>query len=188
MKTILLLLALTTGYNGLAQSSAEKAACKKTVEDFYKWYRVNWRKIDAFTLYKGKKKKDQPPYVINWKEAERYFSFIRKNVSWLGETFIKNEKAFFKQCQKEFDADPTGDLPYGFDYDRFVGGQEDPEYIVDSTILRRDNKWTFDIKGDKATVYITDSHWKELGPQKGKVELVKENGRWTIARCIETVE
>lgn len=164
----------------------DQAAAKKTVVDFYKWYGSNWKKMDAFKLYKGRKKKDQPPYTINWKEVERYFTYIRQHVPQLGEAFISNEKKFFKQCQVDFDANPEEEIAAGFDYDRFVGGQEDPELIIRETILDKKNTWEVVIDGNKATVFVTDRHL-EGEASKGKVDLVKEKGSWKISKCIESV-
>jgi hypothetical protein len=159
---------------------------KKVVTDFYTWYAGNWKKIEGFKLYKGKKVKDTPPYVIDWKVAEKYFGFIRSKVPQLGETFIKNETHFFKQCQKGFDANPGEEIASGFDYDRFVGGQEDPALIIKETILAKGNDWDIVIKGGKATVYIFNRH-NGTATNKGKVEIVKEKGVWKIAKTIETV-
>ena len=167
--------------------SADETACKATVVDFYKWYKSNWKKMDAFVLYKGKKKKGMPPYIIDWKAVDRYFVFIRKNVPYLGETFISNEKNFFKETQKEFDADPEGEVPAGFDYDRFVGSQEDPKWTVDEIILYPKNKWQVKIEGNTATVFITDMH-KDAGGQKSKVGLTRENGSWKISKCLEPID
>ena len=184
---VLFLFCASTAISQKKALSAEQVACKTVVVDFYKWYKANWKKMDAFILYKGKKKKNMPPYVIDWKAVDRYFAFVRKSVPYFGETFISNEKKFFAKTQKEFDADPEGEVPAGFDYDRFVGSQEDPEYTVDQIILYPKNKWEVKIKGEKATAIITDMH-KDAGGQKSKVGLTKENGSWKISECLEPID
>ncbi len=190
MKKLLFVLFLFCASAAISQKkvmSADETVCKTTVVDFYKWYKVNWKKMDAFVLYKGKKKKNTPPYVIDWKAVDKYFVFIRKSIPYFGETFISNEKKFFAKTQKEFDADPEGEVPAGFDYDRFVGSQEDPKWTVDQLVLYPKNKWEVKIKGDEATVFITDMH-KDAGAQKSKVGLTKENGSWKISQCLEPID
>ena len=190
MKKFLFVLFLFCAFTSFYQKkavTADELACKTVVVDFYKWYKSNWKKMDAFVLYKGKKKKNTPPYIIDWKAVDRYFSFIRKSVPYFGETFIDNEKKFFKKTQEEFDADPEGEVPAGFDYDRFVGSQEDPKWTIDQVILYPKNKWEVQINGNSATVLITNMH-KDAGAQKSKVGLTQENGKWKISQCFEPVD
>ena len=190
MKKLLFVLFLFFASAAISQKkvmSADETASKTTVIDFYKWYKANWKKMNAFVLYKGKKKKDMPPYIIDWKAVDRYFAFIRKSVPYFGETFITHEKRFFKETQQEFDADPEGEVPAGFDYDRFVGSQEDPKYTIDQVILYPKNKWRVTINENIATVTIADMH-KDAGGQKSKVGLVKENGAWKISECLQPID
>ena len=112
---------------------------------------------------------------------------FRKSVPYFGETFITHEKRFFKETQQEFDADPEGEVPAGFDYDRFVGSQEDPKYTIDQVILYPKNKWRVTINENIATVTITDMH-KDAGGQKSKVGLVKEKGAWKISECHQPID
>ena len=190
MKKLLFILFLFCASSAISQKkvvNTDENACKTTVVDFYKWYKANWKKMNAFVLYKGKKKKNMPPYVIDWKAVDKYFAFIRNSVPYFGETFITHEKKFFKETQQEFDADPDGEVPAGFDYDRFDGSQEEPKYMVDQIILYPKNKWEVKINGNVATVVITDMH-KDAGIQKHKVGLVKENGTWKISECLEPID
>ena len=189
MKRLLLFLLISgIGFsqarNGRMDSS--ELAAKNTVTSFYKWYSSHWKKLDAFKLYRGKKSVDNPPYTIDWKVVEKYFAYIRKNIPQLGEAFIRNERLYFKQCQKDFDANPTEEIAIGFDADRFVGGQEDPALVVKETIFYKKNTWQVKIIGNKASVFVSDKH--NTGEErKGVVELVKENGVWKIATMIRPV-
>jgi hypothetical protein len=189
MKQLLFLVLMIFSLSSQAQQrklTVAEQSVKKTVTDFYKWYAGNWKKMDSFKLYKGKKAKDAPPYMIDWKTAEKYFTFIRSKVPQLGETFISNQKIFFKQCQSDFDANPGEEIASGFDYDRFVGGQEDPALVIKETILAKKNDWDVIIKGNKATVFIFN-RLNANESNKGKVEMVKEKGVWKLAKTIESV-
>jgi hypothetical protein len=163
--------------------SADETVCKTTVIDFYKWYKANSRKIDAFVLYKGKKKNNMPPYIIDWKAVDRYFAFVRKSVPYLGEAFISNEKKFFADTQKDFDIYPDDEVPPGFDYDRFTDSQEDAKYTLSQVILNRKSQWDVKLKGNTAVVYITVPGGIEQ--QKAKVELTKEKDIWKISHCLQ---
>lgn len=85
-----------------ASTLPDSTQIKNTITGFYKWYNANWKKVLAFKLYKGKEKADVPPYIINWKEVERYFAFLRKNAPHLSEAFIENERKIYKGKRKRF--------------------------------------------------------------------------------------
>ncbi|MBL0152098.1 MAG: hypothetical protein IPP93_00875 [Chitinophagaceae bacterium] len=136
-----------------------------------------------YNLYEGIRSKDNPPYRINWKEAERYFGFIRSSVPQLGEEFIKNLRILLKQSDSAFKADPESDMPYNFDYDWYTNSQEEPQVLVDE--LKKSKQWITTVKGMDATVDVL-GFYMDSGK---KVETVimcfgmkKEKGKWKIAR------
>ncbi|MEQ1625541.1 MAG: hypothetical protein ABL870_12655, partial [Sediminibacterium sp.] len=81
---------------GNAQLNPEQQSIKKVFFDFLHFYQKNEKQFDAFKLYKGTGKDNEPPYHIQWKEAERYASFLRKNVPYVGEAYIASEKNDFR--------------------------------------------------------------------------------------------
>jgi len=150
---------------------------------FYNWYNKNWKKIDAFHIYTGIKAKDQPPYKINWKEAERYFTFIRSTVPQLGEEFINNERIFFKQCDSAFKAEPDETMPYGFDYDRFTNSQEEPQWLIEE--LKKAKQWAIGGNGYITNVDILSSYndnGKETETVVMCLVMKKEKNKWKIAK------
>src|ERR1700743_2877956 len=86
----------------LAQLNAEQASIKKVFFDFLAFYKKNEAKFHSFKLYIGKGKDYNPPYHIQWKEAERYFAYLRKEVPYVGEAYIKAERLHFKQSDSSF--------------------------------------------------------------------------------------
>jgi hypothetical protein len=159
--------------------TADQQAAKKVVVDFFKWYKNNSSKLEQFNLYKGKKDKDQPPWVIDWKEVERYFAFLRKNVPYVGETYINSEREAFKKAQQLFVQHPDDEIVPGFDYDRYTGGQESPEYMVTDWLLG---------KGTKGVVtFITPFEGADSKTEYSyaSVDVVKEKGVWKLARNIK---
>lgn len=169
---------------------SNQQAVKKVYVDFVKWYKKNFNVLHNYDLVRGSDTTEngmQPPYHMNWKNAEKYFAAIRKRVPWLGETFIANERKFLKSCEKYWNENPQEEIIVGFDYDRFIGGQELPEYIVDHWILSKKIQWRVDVKGDNATIYYMEKgalneNDKPMKITEGtKVKLKKEKGVWKIA-------
>jgi hypothetical protein len=154
----------------------DSAAIRTVITDFYNWYNKNYTKFEKYHLYTGIKKKDAPPYKINWDEVEKYQQFIRDSVPQLGEGFIAGQKHFFQQCDSAFKVDVNDDIPYGFDYDWYTNSQEDPQYTLE--LLNRDTPWNMMIVGDKMEVAIGVT--QEEGSTGLIIQMKKENDKWTI--------
>jgi hypothetical protein len=176
--------------NGFSQLNAEQKAIKQVFIDFQHYYLKNEKKFDAFHLYKGKGKENGPPFHIQWKEVEKYFSFLRKNVPYVGEAYIKNERRDFEYSDSCFKADPTDEMAAGFDYDRWGGGQDAPLYMVKYNTSNK-NIYQVGINGNKAELKIGMPLW-EGSTEKDRfwnmVPFVKENGTWKMAANISGVE
>jgi hypothetical protein len=168
----------------IVQDSAKDSAEIRTViTDFYTWYNKNYSKFDNYHLYSGIKKKDTPPYKMNWDEVEKYQQFIRDSVPQLGEEFIKNQKHFFQQCDSAFKVDVEDEIPYGFDYDWYTNSQEDPQYLVDE--INKSLPWDSKRAGDHARVDIKtayDDNGKKTTETAITIIMKKENGKWKIAK------
>ena len=113
-----------------AQLNAEQLALRKVFFDFLGFYKKNESKFNSFRLYKGTGKENNPPYKVQWKEAEKYFTYLRSSVPYVGEAYIKAEKEHFKFADSCFKADPQDEIAAGFDFDRWAGGQESVELII----------------------------------------------------------
>lgn len=168
---------------GQQSTKNDSIQIKNTITGFYTWYNKNYTKFEGFHLYSGIKTKDQPPYRINWKEVERYFAFIRKSVPQLGETFIKNQRLFFKQCDSAFKKNPEDEIPFGFDYDWFTDSQEEPQWLVDE--LKTAKQWVITVKGADATVEVLGSYMdngKEMETVVLCADMKREKSKWKIAK------
>ena len=163
--------------------NSDSAQIKNSILTFYNWYNKNYTKLQGFTLYTGTKTKDSPPYKINWKEAERYFVYLKTAVPNIGDEFIKNQRIFFQQCDSAFKVDVEDEIPYGFDYDWYTNSQEEPKLLIDE--LKKSKQWVTVVNGNDATVDVLGFY---MDGNK-KVETVvmcfgmkKEKGKWKIAR------
>ncbi len=184
---ITLLIATGTSFLSTAQVSktakADSIQIRTTIMSFYNWYLKNNSKLNSFELYTGVKSKEGPPYKIDWKEAEKYFAFIRSSVPQLGESFIKNQRIFLKECDSAFKVDLEDDIPYGFDYDWYTNSQEEASYLVDE--LKKSKQWIIWVTGMDAGVEVMGYNMEE----GKKVEFIvmcfgvkKEKGKWKIER------
>jgi hypothetical protein len=161
----------------------DSAEIRTVITDFYNWYNKNYAKLQEYHLYSGIKKKEAPPYKINWEEVEKYQDFIRTSVPQLGEEFIKNQKHFFQQCDSAFKVDVNDDIPYGFDFDWYTNSQEETQYLVDE--INKSLPWTITWSDDNALVDVKaeyDNNGKKTTATAITIVMKKENGKWKIAK------
>jgi hypothetical protein len=162
----------------LAQLNAEQAGIRKVFFDFLGFYKKNEKKFNSFKLYKGKGKDNNPPYHIQWNEAERYFAYLRSSVPYVGEAYIKAERLHFKQSDSSFKEYPEEELPSGFDFDRWAGGQESIEYTY-KWYTSPKNKYVVTITGNTAILKIGSGEGGNIF--WAVVPFAKEKGKWKMA-------
>jgi hypothetical protein len=166
-----------------AQLNAEQAAIKKTFTAFLSYYKKNEARFNAFKIYKGTGPENGPPYRIQWKEAEKYFAFLRKQVPYVGEAYIKAEKAHFKYADSLFRLYPEEEIAAGFDYDRWGGGQESIQYMYKWHTSPK-NKYLVTITGNTALLKIGSELWEGASEKDRSwniVPFIKEKGKWKMA-------
>jgi hypothetical protein len=172
------------------QLTPEQQSIKKTFFDFLKLYQKNEAKFNSFRLYKGTGKENTPPFKMQWKEVDRYFAYLRSSVPYVGEAYIKAEKQHFLFSDSCFKADPEDELPAGFDYDRWAGGQESIEYTMKWYTAAK-NKYEVIITGNTAVLKIGAELWEGADTNDrnwSTVPFVKEKGKWKMADNIYPVD
>jgi len=162
----------------VAQLNAEQITIKKVFFDFLGFYKKNEVKFNSFKLYKGTGKENGPPYKLQWKEAEKYFTYLRSSVPYVGEAYINAERLHFKQSDSGFKKYPEEELPMGFDYDRWAGGQESIEYTY-KWYTSPKNKYVVNITGNTAVLKIGSGSGEDMF--WSIVPFVKEKGKWKMA-------
>jgi len=172
-----------TSIVSIANPAEDSTAIRKVITEFYNWYNENYAKLQDYHLYSSIRKKDAPPYKINWYEVEKYQQFIRTAVPQLGEEFLINQKRFFQECDSAFKVDTGDDIPYGFDYDWYTNSQEDAQYLVDQ--INRGTPWIITRAGNYITVDVRGG--VDINGKKGEgsfitITMKNENGQWKIAR------
>ncbi|MBL7721632.1 MAG: hypothetical protein JNK98_06530 [Chitinophagaceae bacterium] len=178
----LILFSLVVSAQPARTNTADSVQIRKTVTDFYNWYKVNYKKFQAFKLYASVKGNDGPPYKINWKEADRYFAFLKTSVPYLGEDFSKWLRTHFKQCDSVFKVNTEDEIPWGFDYDWYTNSQEEAQVLIDE--LKKAKQWAMTINGVSASVdvlgFYTDNG-KKIETVVMCFKMKKEKGKWRIA-------
>lgn len=189
--TIIILLTLIVSVNtATAQVNNSKILIQK-VQQFYSWYKVHYEEMNNFKLYKGSKENDAPPYTIQWKTVEKYFTFIRTKVPLLGEDFISWHRKDFKRIDEIYQKYPEEEIVIGFDFDRIIGGQEDVAGVIDYSFPKK-SKWKVTINGNTAIVTCVfealDYETNTIVEATSETELKKEKGTWKISRTLGMME
>lgn len=100
----------------------------ETVKTFFKWYRDNEDKLDAFAIVKGgimAESDDNINYYIDFNEVEKEMKFL-ENTSLFSADFLNAYKKRYTEGDKYFRKNPANDgPPVNFDYNYFFLTQED---------------------------------------------------------------
>jgi hypothetical protein len=166
-----------------SQLNAEQVAVRKVFFDFLSFYKKNEAKFNSFKLYKGTGKENGPPFKIQWKEAEKYFTYLRSSVPYVGEAYIKSEREHFKFADSCFKADQQEEIAAGFDFDRWAGGQESIEYTY-KWYTSSKNKYHITITRNTAVLKIGGELYAGAAEKDRSwsfVPFVKEKGKWKMA-------
>lgn len=186
-KTLTVLLCFCIMIASQAQPlNAEQKTIQQTFFNFLKFYQKNEAKFNSFRLYKGTGEEGLPPYHILWKNVDKYFNYLRISVPYVGEAYIQAERNHFRYSDSCFKADTTEEMPIGFDYDRWGGGQESAEYMIQWYTSAK-NQYQVIITGNKAELRI-GSPILEDKLSWAVVPFVKEKGKWKMADNIYPFE
>lgn len=155
-----------------SQVTADSVAIAEVVHSFYKWYEANGEALANTIFVKGGKST-----TIDNVKFDEYFALLAKS-GYLSQVFIDTERAEFKNLEatnwktENVDEEPIS----GLDYDRFLCSQEMEDFDLLTTAPVSIQK----VGTDKVTalLMISDDY------QAKKFELVKENGKWLIAKFI----
>ncbi|MEI6087383.1 MAG: hypothetical protein WCR66_07350 [Bacteroidota bacterium] len=176
--------------NGWAQLSPEQKVIQNVFFNFLYSYQKQESIFDSFKICTGSGTENGPPYHIQWKEVDRYITFLKKSVPFVGDAYIENERKnfrFYDSCYKD---DPKEELAVGFDFDRWAGGQENVAYLVKWHTDQK-NIYQVNIKGNSAELRIGHPLWKGSVENErlwNIVPFIKEKGRWVMATNIESIE
>lgn len=166
-----------------SQLNAEQIAVRKVFFDFLGFYKMHETKFNSFRLYKGTGKENGPPFKVQWKEAEKYFTYLRSSVPYVGQAYIEAEREHFKYADSCFKANPEDEIAAGFDFGRWAGGQESIKYTY-KWYTSSKNKFRVTITGNTAVLKI-GAELLNGATEKDRiwsmVPFTKEKGKWKMA-------
>ncbi len=152
------------------QDSIEQVAIAKTIHDFYTWYNAFDQSKDnpGFDFIGDKGKHN----TLIAKKLEVYLARFT-TTGLVSSKWADNERAFFQECEKQWQKEALGDLPFGLDANRVYCGQ-DGEFEEFKTATVKAT-----IAGNQATATM---HFKKDSPngEDRTYSLEKENGKWLI--------
>jgi Protein of unknown function (DUF3828) len=153
---------------GGAQNNTDSVAITDVVHNFYKWYEAfandDKRRIDYLNS-KGKATK------LDNTKLTTYHAELMKS-GFISKVYIDNDVAYLKKYEAEWtkNKENNNDGPLsGLDFDRVFCGQDWDIKAYTTGAVKAEGLGTNQVK---ATV------------EGSKIELVKENGKWLIAKIV----
>lgn len=159
-----------------AQTLPDSVAIVKTIHDFYTWYAAN----DTI-LYKIYFTDDSGEHLtLNEEKLSAYLAQFKAS-GYISDELIANETRFYRACAKLWQNELKAEVPSGMEADRWLCAQD---YIAPYNT----GKVTSTINGDRAQAKLTLSDGSYSADFT--YEMVKENGKWLIAKlgCNSGVE
>ncbi len=102
LAVILFLLSLTLV--AVSQLPKERPAARALA--LLKWYSANYASIDSIRyLNYPKSEEDTTDISVNFRNAEKYFSVLKKS-GFFSSHYIRAFRNYFRQCDREFKAEP----------------------------------------------------------------------------------
>lgn len=154
-----------------APAIPDSAAVADVIHNFYKWYdafsRDETKGVD-FTDDSGAHLK------LNAAKLDAYFANFQ-NSGFVSAGFIEQEKAFYKKCEALWQKEPKDDVPSGMDADKYFCAQDWEVGFYTTAAVRLQPSGADRVT---ATLYSSNSN----DPQDRRIELVRENGKWLIAK------
>ena len=143
----------------------------KTVVDFLKWYRENYKKISKIQMVNIPPTEDTNSfYTINVDETERYLTVLKKS-GFVSDRYLEQWRDYFKKAGIKLEQNPMNDgPPEGFEFDFVLWTQE-----IDETLeaINYPKLISCKITKNKAVVKIDILMRLEF-------KLAKQNGKWLI--------
>lgn len=124
---------------------------EQTVISFLKWYRDNENRVKQHILVKGGLTDTTTFYSIDYKGTEAYLAELKKS-KFLSNTFLKNLREYFIECDRKLKEHPLNDgPPWGFEADLIMKCQDYMDvwvYINKAKVIKKK------INGNKARIIL----------------------------------
>lgn len=158
-------------------SDTEKHNLKNRVIVFFNWYADNLNTLNHIELLNNDAPYDPETvdttklYSVNFENTEKYLAVFKKS-GLVSDTYLKNQRTYFKDCEKNFIENPQYEgAPSGFDYDLVMISQDYEDDLKPGHLQVE----IVEVSKDKAKVMAKFRQGNKL-----KIDLSKENGLWKI--------
>lgn len=147
--------------------SKDSTNAVKTIRQFLKWYKANYKKSSAFRLV-GTDKSGY--YFVDLKVCAKYLKHL-KSCGYTTDIYIQRWQKYFSEMAQNFLDNPQNEgPPEGFDYD-LISGTQEPELFYNPSV---NLNFTI-VKADKLKVVIKSSDiWEH------QFTMSKSSGKWKI--------
>ncbi len=158
---------------GGSQDDPDLVAIDACIHGFYQWNETNMGTLANINYVKVGK-----PATLDIPKLTAYFTQLKES-GFISQAYIDSETAYVKNLEATaWKAEDVGEGPLtGLDYDRFTCSQD-----YDLTFWKTAPVSAEGLGTDKAIA--TMAGMEGGSPREQKFELVKENGKWLIAKIL----
>jgi len=161
-----------TGKGG-SQDELDRVAINNVIHNFYKWYEANEKALVDINYIKGGKSS-----TLDHPKLDAYFALLSKS-GYIGQAYIDSERAYLKNLEATAwkHENVEEETLTGLDYARLFCAQDwDIAFWKTAPITAQG------LGTEKVTAMMTGEEGSVKREQK--FELVKENGKWVIAKIV----
>lgn len=157
---------------GGSQDDPDLVAINDAIHGFYAWYEANVARLTINFVKSGK------PATLDNAKLDAYFAQLKQS-GFISQAYVDNETAYLKNLEATvWKNEDNNEAPLsGLDYDRLMCAQDGDYNFWKNAPVAADglgtNKASATMSGDEGG-----------SPREQKFEMVKENGKWLIAKII----
>lgn len=184
MRKAFLIMATLSCMMAAAQTlSKEQRQVKDAAIAFFRWYAKGHVAFDTPRPYVSVNKgSDGPPYKISPQRVKAHLAWVSQQKDRFSKQFLINEGIWFRYADSLFKASPGEEIAAGFDFDRILGGQEEPGIVLKDGWLSKKMVWDITLLNpNKALVSIHEPFQEVLPDDANTMIMEKENGRWKVS-------
>ncbi|MEZ4772706.1 MAG: DUF3828 domain-containing protein [Bacteroidia bacterium] len=163
---------VSTDTGGL-QDDPDLVAIDACIHGFYQWYETNMNTLANIAYVRSGK-----PATLDNANLDEYYAKLKQS-GFISQVYIDGDRAYLKNLEATYwkDEDVTEQPLSGLDYDRFFCGQDYDIVFWTTAPVAADGLGT-----NQATATLSGVEWDMERTQK--FEMVRENGKWRIAKIL----
>lgn len=159
--------------NGGSQDDPDLVAIDACIHGFYQWYEANMNTLANIAYIRPGK-----PATLDNARLDEYYTMLQQS-GFISQVYIDGDKAYLQNLEATYwkEEDVTEQPLSGLDYDRFFCAQDYDIVFWTTAPVAADGLGT-----NQATATLSGVEGSMERTQK--FEMVKENGKWLIAKIV----